>query len=281
MTTRWRTWTALAASLVAIGATTAATAEPAIPLWMQQGPRGTDDVEILVTGSALVPKDDNGAADVYVRDRRTGAVELVSVGPDGRPGPWTSEEPAVSGNGRFVAFVTRNALLPEDDNGARDVYLRDREQGRLWLVSRGVHGRAAAGDSSQPAIDYHGTHVAFASTAADLVAGDTNGTSDVFVWTRATEHVVRVSVRVDGGELAGPAYLPAISTLGFFVGFVAEADLLTGARGPMRRYVVRRTGRIDVPLAEAWTVTDDALVALTVPPTPTLPAGPASRPPAR
>ena len=94
--------------------------------------------------------------------------------------------PSLSFTGRFVGFNARATnLVPGDTNGSRDAFVRDLVTGVTERVSVATGGAEAHGDSQVPALDYGGRMVSFTSSAADLVAGDTNGAQDVFAHDRA------------------------------------------------------------------------------------------------
>ena len=138
--------------------------------------------------------------EVWVHDRRTHRTRLVSVRQriteDNSVG-----RPSLSGNGRFVAFASsRTTLVPGDTNQARDVFVRDLATGRFRRVSVDVRGGQGNADSQAPAISAGGRYVAFASHATNLVAGDTNERSDVFLRDLATGALRRVSVPRSGEE---------------------------------------------------------------------------------
>ena len=174
--------------------------------------------------SNLVAGDGNGAADVFVRDRASGRTTRVSVASDGTPGNGDSVAPSISADGRFVAFASEaTGLVPGDHNRAEDVFVHDRRTGRTTRVSVGVDGRPGNGASYSPALSADGRYVAFVSEATNLVRGDTNGDSDVFVHDRDTGRTVRVSLAEGGGQANGDAYAPAISGDGRFVAFVTAA----------------------------------------------------------
>jgi Tol biopolymer transport system component len=79
----------------------------------------------------LVPGDTNNRWDVFVHDRRTGATERVSVGPNGAQGNGDSFAPAISADGRLVAFTSKaDNLVPDDTNGWDDVFVHTRARGR-------------------------------------------------------------------------------------------------------------------------------------------------------
>jgi hypothetical protein len=124
---------------------------------------------------------------VYRKDLTSGAVTPVDVTGCRSATPSTGYVTAsISDDGRAVAFFSDAAdLVRGDTNDAEDVFLwRAGRPCEVQLVSGGRHGGPAHGDSYWPAISGDGRSVAFVSTAADLVAGDTNDRSDVFVWSR-------------------------------------------------------------------------------------------------
>src|SRR5581483_4068747 len=127
----------------------------------------------------LVPgRDRNGReADVFVRDRKRHRTTRASVSSSGRQGGTGTfaERVAISGDGRFVAFVSHNELAPEDRRNAhRDVFVRDLRANKTVLASVGLGGTAADRLSFDPAISADGRYVAFTSGATNLVPGVTH-----------------------------------------------------------------------------------------------------------
>src|SRR3954466_4634119 len=107
-----------------------------------------------------------------------GTTERVSVGPHGRQANEASSSPAISADGRFVAFLSfASNLVPGDTNGATDIFVRDRAKGTTERVSVGPHGRQANGGSGVvgAAISADGRFVVFPSDATDLVEGSRGG----------------------------------------------------------------------------------------------------------
>ena len=132
--------------------------------------------------SNLVPGDTNGTSDVFVRDLRSGTTQRVSVATDGTQANGDSDSPAISADGRYVAFASyASNLVPGDTNGTADVFVRDLRSGTTRRVSVATDGTQANGDSGSPAISADGRYVAFESDASNLVPGDTNHCVDVFV----------------------------------------------------------------------------------------------------
>ncbi len=114
-----------------------------------------------------------------------GTTERVSVGPGGVQADFGGSSPALSADGRFVAFVSAATnLVPGDTNGIIDVFVRDRQTGTTERVSVRTGGGQGNDRSILPALSAAGRFVAFESEASNLVPGDTNGQWDVFVHTR-------------------------------------------------------------------------------------------------
>ena len=174
----------------------------------------------------LVAGDINGQADVFVRDRLAGRTERVSVGAAGLQGDGRSRNPAISADGRYVAFVSEaDDLVPGDSNAAQDVFVRDRLAGTTARVSVSTAGSqgSSRGGSGAPSLSPGGRFVAFQSLATNLVPGDTNGKSDVFVRDRVAGTTVRVSVGAGGVQANGRSAAPAVSADGRFVAFHSRA----------------------------------------------------------
>ncbi len=177
--------------------------------------------------SNLVPGDTNGADDVFLRDRLTGDTVRVSVGPGGVQGNAMSVAPAISGDGLVVAFVSSATnLVPGDTNGRLDVFTHDRTTGVTSRVSVDSLGLESSSDSLAPALSHDGSRVAFASSADDLVAGDTNLTFDIFLRDRTMGVTMRISVDSDGAEANGPSLAPRMSSDGLVVAFHSAATNL-------------------------------------------------------
>jgi Tol biopolymer transport system component len=132
--------------------------------------------------SDLVEGDTNNADDIFVRDQWKGVTERLSVsGSTEQANNWSSS-PAISGDGRFVAFCSEATnLVAHDTNREPDVFVRDRILGTTERVSVGKLGEQADADSTSPSISADGRFVAFHSRADNLVPGDRNITPDIFV----------------------------------------------------------------------------------------------------
>ena len=154
--------------------------------------------------ATLVPGDTNGKTDVFLKDRQTGETTRVSVDSAGVQGNGHSSgnwSPAISGEGRYVAFFSDSTnLVPGDTNGVEDVFVRDRTTGQTTRVSVDSGGAQGNGVSYYPTISSDGRYVVFLSGATNLVAGDTNGFGDVFVHDRTTAQTTRASVGTLGEQ---------------------------------------------------------------------------------
>ena len=171
-----------------------------------------DDRTLLLSGLAFSPFADGDAAN-------------AQVGPDGR----------------FVVFDTSAvAVVADDANGSvRDVVLLDAATGERRLVSVPNAGGAADGPSSDGAPSANGTRVAFTSAAGNLVAGDTNGVTDVFVRDR-TGATAMASVTPDGRPGNRPSSNADLSANGRFLVFESEAsDLVIGDSNGQRDVFLR------------------------------------------
>jgi len=155
----------------------------------------------------LVPHDTNKLADVFVRDRRTGKTQRVSVDSRGRQGGHDrtlngSNAPVISADGRYVAFHSADAnLVPGDTNKVFDIFVRDRKTHHTKRVSVSSSGKQANAESlGGLTISADGRYVAFTSLASNLVAGDSNDITDVFVRDLRTARTVLASLGQGGNQ---------------------------------------------------------------------------------
>lgn len=182
--------------------------------------------------SNLVAGDANGHADVFIRDRRSGTTELVSISSSGLQGDDDSNGLGISmsADGRFVAFDSlATNLVAGDLNGSGDVFVRDRQAGTTELVSISSAGTQADSASEYPWISADGRYVAFMSWASNLVPGDTNNSPDIFVRDRQNGTTQRVSVSSSGAAGCCGSRQPSMTPDGRFVAFESLAsDLVPG-----------------------------------------------------
>ena len=189
----------------------------------------TSDATDLVTGGVAT----GGYQNIYVRDMQMGVTVLASPAINtGSPagGNSTSNQPLISGNGLFVAFISSATNLTAIPVSGNDIYVRDLMGNTTALVTINKDGSAGAGGAQEFAISDDGKSVAFSDTAANLVATDTNGQQDVFVrnlTTNTTSLVSANSGNTDSGNNFSEA--PTISADGLKVAFLSTAtNLVTG-----------------------------------------------------
>ena len=184
-------------------------------------------VAFASSATNLVPGDTNGRDDVFVHDRQTRQTTRVSVASNGTQASADSGLPALSADGRYVAFASvATTLVPGDTNGVGDIFVHDRQTRQTTRVSLRSNGAQANGSSGNPSLSANGRFVAFSSYATNLVSGDTNSQVDVFVHDRQTRRTTRVSVRSNGAQANGQSDAPALSADGRYIGFTSEATNL-------------------------------------------------------
>ncbi|UBU17487.1 S8 family serine peptidase [Nonomuraea gerenzanensis] len=205
-------------------------------------------------------EDTNGELDIFATDRRTRETTRVSVPSGGGLADAFSLSPTVSADGRFVGFNSgAGNLVPNDTNGLADAFVHDRQTGTTELLSVSADGTPADGLSGPPRFSADGRFAVFDSDAANLVPGDTNGRTDVFLRDRQEGTTRRLSVAQDGTQAAGSSREPTISADGRYVAFQSNADALTpgDTNGLIDAYVLDRQAgtltRLAVPYPDQET----------------------------
>jgi TolB protein len=144
--------------------------------------------------------------------------------------PPNSPSSAVSGDGRYVAFVSAARLLPIDTNTLDDIYILERATRQLTLATTPYSGAASDGTALSPQLNADGRYLAFNSLATVLTAApDRNEADDVFVRNCATGVISRVSVGPGGQDANGRSAHPAISDDGRWVVFESTATNLVSS----------------------------------------------------
>jgi Tol biopolymer transport system component len=138
-----------------------------------------------------------------------------------------SLKPTLSADGRYVAFRSdATNVIPSDTNGVSDIFVKDIKTGAVTCVSCDSSGTLSNGSSINPSISANGQFVVFQSGATNLVAGDTNGTNDVFVKNLVNLTISRVSTDSSGAQGAGSSGGSAISSDGRYILFVSTSTTL-------------------------------------------------------
>jgi Tol biopolymer transport system component len=210
------------------------------------------------SASNLVSGDTNSRTDIFVHDYQTGQTMRVSVSSGGLQANGNSEDPSISADGRYVAFGSSASNLVEGDtNGYGDVFVHDRHTGQTTRASVATSGSQASTRSYAASISADGRYVAFESDANNLVVGDTNNCTDIFVRDRQTGETTRVSVATGGAQGNAASANSFVSADGRYVIFHSHADnLVTGDINEYADIFVRdrQTGQTTrVSLASAGT----------------------------
>jgi Tol biopolymer transport system component len=150
---------------------------------------------------------------------------LASTADDRTKGNQPSSRPSLSGDGNRVAFWSYASNLVEGDTeNSADVFVKDLATGDLILVSAAADGTKGNGNSMYPSLSADGTHVAFNSDASNLVEGDTNGHTDVFVKNLTTGAITRASTATNGTQGDHDSVVPSVSADGSRVAFWSYAS---------------------------------------------------------
>lgn len=175
----------------------------------------------------FVLSDSNGVTDVFVRDLVANTTRAVSRIPAGAFGDAASKAPAVSGDGRFVAFETlATNLAPGGTAAYSKILVRDLAAGTFELVSVNSSGVAANAASFQPSITSDGSRIAFLSGAGNLAA-TAPGTSNAYLRNRTTGTTVLINTLPDGTPSNGTTTGLRISDNGAFAAFLSTSNNLT------------------------------------------------------
>jgi WD40-like Beta Propeller Repeat len=203
-----------------------------------QGNRGSYGSSISADGryvafdsfsSNLLVQDNNEIDNVFVHDRVSGETARVSISSDGMKGNSLSIWPSISADGHYVAFRSFASNLVEGDtNGVWDGFVHDRVTGETTRVSVASDGIQTNSDSDNAVISADGRYVTFTSSASNLVVGDTNGVSDIFVHDMKTGQTQIVSIASDGLQGNGYSYWSSITVDGRYLAFASNATNLVG-----------------------------------------------------
>ena len=139
-------------------------------------------------GNNLVEMDTNAVADIFLKNLETGEFLRISVNNEGEQANKNSKDPVISGDGKYVVFVSRASNLdPAGKAKGNQVYIHDIEQGTTRLGGMATDGRVQRGNSEVPMISSDGKIVVFKSSISNLVENDKNYMSDIFLNILATE----------------------------------------------------------------------------------------------
>lgn len=193
-------------------------------------PSISDDGRFVVfhsLASNIVPGDANGVLDVFLYNRLTGQIELVSSGLNGAWSDGDSGNASISGDGRFIAFASVGAnIVAGDNNRAADIFLRDMQEKTTIRINVAPGGIEPSAPSDRPFISRNSQFVAFHSATSQLWEGDLNRVFDVFVYDRNTSQIELVSRSSNDAVGNADSSFPTLSGDGRFVVFESMASNL-------------------------------------------------------
>ena len=145
--------------------------------------------------------------------RRPGPLR-ISVSSSGTQASGDGAATSISGDGRYVTFLSAaNNLVAGDTNGVNDIFVRDTQTGTTTPLSIDSGGTQGNGASFESSVSGDGRYVAFFSNASNLVAGDTNGSGDIFLHDTPTGTTTRVSVDSSGIQGDNNSGVPSIARM--------------------------------------------------------------------
>ncbi len=206
----------------------------------------TDDRYVTFSSRAdnLVPDDTNNTYDIFVYDRTLHTIQRVSVGNGDIEADGSSQDSSISEDGRYVAFYSdATNLVPNDTNSTTDIFFYDRNNNTTERLSVDNEGVESDNQSYDPVLSTDGRYVTFQSDGDNLVASDTNNSTDIFVYDTNTHTIERVSVSDAGEESNGASYGPSISGNGRYVSFYSYASnlVVNDVNGASDMFVYDRT----------------------------------------
>ena len=175
---------------------------------------------------------------IYFHNRQTNQIEVISRDSDTtavNKGDGVSSDPAISADGRFVAFVSQSTNLVAGVSG-QQVYLRDRQTGQTTLISKSSSGVTSNGGvNSSPAISSDGRYIAFVSVATNL--GVAGGNQQIYLHDRVTGITSLITKDNNAVPGDGTSATPAINADGRYIAFASVSTNLGAAGGNQQIYI--------------------------------------------
>ncbi|MFK8067235.1 MAG: FG-GAP-like repeat-containing protein [Gammaproteobacteria bacterium] len=180
--------------------------------------------------SNLITGDSNSQRDIFLHDTQSSTTSRINLTSEASEANGESRLPALSSDGRYIVFESdASNLVTGDSNGSTDIFLFDRNDDSLKLLSKNSSGNSGNNSSQRAAISADGRFVSFESNATDLISGDTNSSSDIFVYELASDSLTRISVDSSSGQANNDSFRSDISGDGRFVVFDSIAtNLISG-----------------------------------------------------
>ncbi len=179
------------------------------------------------TARNIVADKTTSYSDIFLYDRTTGNLTRINIPESDSEADGHSGNAEISADGTVVAFASNASnLLDGDNEGFKDVFVYDRDDGTISRVSVASNGIAGNGDSDNPDVSSNGRYIVFQSAASNLVTNDNNEQIDIFRYDRQTKNIIRVNYDFLAQEATDYDSIdPVISDNGRYVAFETEAVL--------------------------------------------------------
>jgi len=175
----------------------------------------------------LVPGDTNNTRDIFVYDTLTKKNKRVSLSSSGIQGNNHSIAPSLGLDGRYVTYLSyANNLVSGDTNGSADIFFFDSLTNKTTRVSADSNGIQGNADSLYPKISGNGQYITYYSNANNLVPGDTNGVTDIFLYNTISKKTTRINVKSNGIQANAPSFDPSIGENGRYIVYKSLANNL-------------------------------------------------------
>ena len=229
-------------------------------------------ITFLSGGSNLVPGDVNGLVDVFWKDLLLNETRLVSTSTSGVQANHDNFHASISGDGRYVVFQSWSDNLIDGTTTPRfQIYRKDMLTGAIDVVSSSATGTPAVNGAIYPMVSQDGRFVAFSSSDRQLVPGDSNNVSDIFLKDMVTGSITLASVTATGGQGNAQSNYSYLSNNGMFIAFMSSASNFDPAdsntsedvyfknliTGELRVVSVNNSGVVSNGFSEAPFVSDD------------------------
>jgi hypothetical protein len=198
------------------------TFEPAVG-----GNQGEEGRYVVFISSANFAGSTGKHRQIFWRDRNSGITKLISASAAGEEGNADSYAPAISGDGKTVAFESYSSnLVQSDKNGFRDVFVWHSNTGKIDVVSIGAKGTEANAESYEPTVSGDGRFIAFTSMAGNISATE-KGVSNNNVYLRDMQADTTILISVDPNtKKGGGGSNPSISYDGNRIAFYSHTATL-------------------------------------------------------
>jgi len=191
------------------------------------GTVGEDGRYVVFVSSATFAGSSGKHRQIFWRDRNTGTTKLISSSANGEEGNADSYYPAISGDGKSVAFESHSSNLVEgDNNGLRDVFVWHAETGKIETVSVGEKGVAANAESYEVSVSGDGNLIAFTSAASNISVIEKGiSNNNVFIRDMLLDTTIMISIDLKAKK-GGGGSKPSISYDGRRVAFYSHTSTL-------------------------------------------------------